>query len=1328
MKRKWLLYPMVVMGALLIALLGMTPHANSSPMADVAEAGQPMADVAEAGQSQAGQGGQPQGGQPQGGQPQGFAPTGTDDVMLRGRVLPAQGKLFVELLSMDGRVLDVTRTDENGWYSFAPLPSGAYQLRVLDQDKQELLLAAGGQIAIRPDDREVEQTLSLALSATGDVMRQHERERAQDAALPAASEDASGGSEGYVNGQVTAAGTGEPLANVRVKAFYDNQDEPNLVEETARTDESGMYSMTLSTSRAYRIQFLPSSSGEYVDEWYNNKTNFDTADAIEVEEDVITTEINAELDVGGQILGRVTATDGDEPLQHVYVLAYDSITSTSSVASVRTNDTGVYALTSLAAGNYYLEFRGPSRSSYVTEYYDDQLTLATAEPVAVELEENVVGINAALDIGGTINGRVTATEGGAPLEDVNVYAYNSTSSSESDYVASGRADASGVYTVTTLPAGSYYLKFSTPYNSGYVDEYYNNKRTLATADAVTVELAETVGGIDASIETGGTINGTVTAVMGGTPIENASVYIYTDTMSISSIANGYTGADGTYEMIGLPAGNYYLKFQVPYNSAYVDEYYNDKLTLAEADPVAVELNTVHTVDAALETGGTINGTVTAVVGGAPLEDVPVTVEVYTDTTSTDSIKSAQTGADGTYEIIGLPAGNYYVCFRVPDYYYSNYIDECHENQATLATANAVAVALNTTETLDAALETAGTLSGVVTAEADGSPLSSVQIYVYDSDYQSISEYEYSPAAWTDSSGAYEISRLPAGNYYVKFEAPYDGNYVDEYYNNKLSLISADPVNVSANTVVPLDAALATGGTITGQVTAADTGLPLDDVRVSLYRDECDGSYFTELDYDYTDETGAYTFDGLPAGNYQLRFEPSSWGESRAYLDDSINPVSVTAGNSTTSDIALQRGGQIMGKVTAADSGAPLADVNVYAYYYNENYDRYYYHSSVRTNASGVYSTTGLISDTYRLSFEPSYRGVSAAYVEEFYNEQNSLATADEITVTPGQITNDIDAALALGGQIMGRITAEENGTPLESVSIDIYTSTLSTYPVAYAYTDENGVYTTTGLATGNYYVKFESPTWDTPAADYIDEYYNNHSTLGNADAIAVTAGSTTPNIDAELTRGGIITGKVTAEDSGLPLYDVYVVAYDSNGREVTYDFSESNGQYQLKGLPPGNYVVRFYGPFDQNGCDEIRYIGTYYNQKPDFASADPVSVSGTETVSNINAILSRDGDEPPPPPPPGDTTPPAMAMPDEMTIAATSPSGAVVNYQVTASDDTDPNPTVACVPAPGSLFPMGTTTVECTVTDASGNQSNGSFTITVIEAAYQIHLPLVVRP
>jgi hypothetical protein len=85
-----------------------------------------------------------------------------------------------------------------------------------------------------------------------------------------------------------------------------------------------------------------------------------------------------------------------------------------------------------------------------------------------------------------------------------------------------------------------------------------------------------------------------------------------------------------------------------------------------------------------------------------------------------------------------------------------------------------------------------------------------------------------------------------------------------------------------------------------------------------------------------------------------------------------------------------------------------------------------------------------------------------------------------------------------------------------------------------------------------------------------------------------------------------------------------------------------------------------------------------------------------------------------------DSTPPVLTVPGNITVNATSPSGAVVSYAVTVTDADDPNPTVSCTLASGSTFPVGTTAVNCSANDFSGNSATASFNVIVRGALDQI--------
>jgi hypothetical protein len=80
-----------------------------------------------------------------------------------------------------------------------------------------------------------------------------------------------------------------------------------------------------------------------------------------------------------------------------------------------------------------------------------------------------------------------------------------------------------------------------------------------------------------------------------------------------------------------------------------------------------------------------------------------------------------------------------------------------------------------------------------------------------------------------------------------------------------------------------------------------------------------------------------------------------------------------------------------------------------------------------------------------------------------------------------------------------------------------------------------------------------------------------------------------------------------------------------------------------------------------------------------------------------------------------DVDPPSITCPADLGVPCTDPSGTVVTFaDPTASDNCTPPPTVSCSPASGDVFPSGaTTTVNCTATDASGNEATCSFDVTV---------------
>jgi len=82
-----------------------------------------------------------------------------------------------------------------------------------------------------------------------------------------------------------------------------------------------------------------------------------------------------------------------------------------------------------------------------------------------------------------------------------------------------------------------------------------------------------------------------------------------------------------------------------------------------------------------------------------------------------------------------------------------------------------------------------------------------------------------------------------------------------------------------------------------------------------------------------------------------------------------------------------------------------------------------------------------------------------------------------------------------------------------------------------------------------------------------------------------------------------------------------------------------------------------------------------------------------------------------------DITAPVIDSHADVTAEATSSLGVIVTYTTpTASDDVDASVTVSCLPASGTNFPLGATTVTCDASDAALNPAlSTTFTVNVVD-------------
>ncbi len=495
-----------------------------------------------------------------------------------------------------------------------------------------------------------------------------------------------------------------------------------------------------------------------------------------------TTTQDFALVLGGDISGTITGNGGG--VGGVMVNATKSIWATTA-------SNGTYTIEGLTPGSYDV---GVSPSQLGTTYSPYESTAARETVTA----GSVTTLNVALVVGAAISGTVTAASSGAPLPDICVVANSPDGTTGYADTASG-----GSYAIGGLPAGNYTVQFYVGQFCGtgnYASQWYDSAASGATsqsgATAVSVLAGSSTTGIDAVMQTGGTVSGTVTS--GGSPLSGVCVSVSSADGNSSGTT---TGPDGTYVVEFLPTDSYTVEFGPGYcGGPYAAQWYNGAsgaTSSSGASVLAVAAGSSTTgINAVMQTGATISGTVTS--GGSPLSGVCVNA---TSTTSDGNYGSGITAADGTYTIPGLQSDNYTVEFTAGSCGAgANYATQFYNGQAAGASsplgASALAVTVGSSTTgIGAAMQTGATTSGTVTATSDGSPLANICVHVTSSDGNT-------GFSTTAPDGTYTIEGLPADSYTVEFSTGCSGgNYATQYYNRTVggtdSPSSAVPVTLAA---------------------------------------------------------------------------------------------------------------------------------------------------------------------------------------------------------------------------------------------------------------------------------------------------------------------------------------------------------------------------------------------------------------------------------------------------------------------------------------------------------------------------------------------------
>ncbi|MCR1782128.1 carboxypeptidase regulatory-like domain-containing protein [Nocardioides carbamazepini] len=971
---------------------------------------------------------------------------------------------------------------------------------------------------------------------------------------------------GTVSGAVTDTDSGLGLGGIDVTAYcsydgdgysywewcWDDLGEPI----TTVTASDGHYQLTMPPG-SYRIGFVDPERSHFA-EYYPRAELVENAADVTLGADAVVTGIDESLRRGGRITGRVTDPDGLS-LDSADIEAYreDDGDLGAEELYAFTDDDGYYTLGPLPDGDYRLAF---SAWGYVSEFYADQPSLQAADPLQVR-DAATLTADAGLGTGASISGTVT-DEDGAPLEDVSVTVYQYEPVYDYwDWWDNTTTDAAGHYALRALTPGTPYRIGFESNDGTYVGEFYDDRDSLDRATDIVLAEEQTFTA-DAALATAGRIAGVVTAA-DGEPMPDVEIEVHREVDGDLSAAEfyGYTEADGSYEVGGLPDGDYRVAFQ-PYDEVHAHEFYDDRPTLEQADVLHLAGSATLAADAQLGLLSVITGTVTDE-GGAALADI--SVELYDGDAGTGEWNSStccwQTDAGGNYRIAVAP-GRYTLGFEDPAGVHRS---EFYDDQSTLQQADEIIVGENGTVVADASLELGSSITGTVSDE-DGAPLEAVRavVYQYEPDYDSW--YWWNDSA-TDEDGHYAIGGLsPDTTYRVRFLSD-DGAYVEEYYDDQDSLAQATDIVLGGQQTFTADAVLARAAQITGTIRGEDAQ-PLAEVGVTAYRLDPASQDWLWADSAWSPD-GSYTIGGLVPGTYRVEFRPDDPFHREEYFDDAAtledaDDVTLAQGQVATVDATLTLAyGAISGVVTGADD-EPLADVWVSA----EDGSGSWY--STITAEDGSYRLARLTPDAYRVLFDT---GADDFHGPEYYDGAATADQATPVTVTLGDTTT-ADADLpVVGGALTGTVRGAE-GSPLDHVRATLYRHDGDPggwYAVAWTSTTSDGGYRFRRQPAGTYRIGFE-----TDDGVHLSGFHGGADLAGATD-IDLRLGELT-TVDATLAVGAAIAGLVTGADSE-PLTDVTVTLYrvdpDTGTSAERTASTGADGRYRFGPLPAGTYRLGY---------------------------------------------------------------------------------------------------------------------------------------------------------
>lgn len=758
---------------------------------------------------------------------------------------------------------------------------------------------------------------------------------------------------GSISGQVVDE-AGHPIPNV---AVYADAGSDAYSYGKSLTDTDGQYLIQQLKGGKYKVHTFADG---YLTEYFDNVLMEQQASMVSVVEPNETPLINFKLGTGGCISGTVLDQKGKPmagvtieiiPVKSDSTVIGDPQDYSSMWAYGITDDNGYYRVSGLVDGSYWVSATISDPWYRYSVWYPNTQDQMQAEILQIQSGQEIFHIDFSMHSSkgtGGISGKVV-DRNGQPVVNAGVYlqSQNEPGSTGPFFGMSTQSDKEGGFNFGQVPAGSFLLSCWAQSGWQTVYRWWPDAESMENAKVIVVDEDQTNDNLVFNLPLAigySSISGYVHD-KNGRPLQWASVQVsplLTENDKVQYSAWAYTDSTGFYRVEQLTSGTYNIYASFWENQNMGQQWWNGKDIADGADGLQLgEREKREKIDFELALRpiyGTIVGAITDAATGNPIPRAFVEIKtkfnwdmnmcvrpfwfypryVYADEKGRfifDSIR------EGSYTLAAYCNGGF-------AYYPNGVVIDQAEPVKVIGGEKTIAdfkLALRKDgngiiqgtvnedngvrplEPGDGNTEPGSAGPGFVTTAGQpldmavvvAKPVVSIMLWPQ-------SEMFYT--ALTEKDGAYQLTGLPAGEYYVKSFSP---NHMAEYFDNVIDPAKATLVTVNGEAPTTgidfglspmywmylkggeIDNRNATGPMVYGRVTD-NAGNPVTDATVYLL-DESGRA----VSYTNTGSDGSYQLAGSNPGNYRLQVGKVGYAtnyNSNAGSLESAPPVNIGNGS------------------------------------------------------------------------------------------------------------------------------------------------------------------------------------------------------------------------------------------------------------------------------------------------------------------------------------------------------------------------------------------------------------------------------------------------